>query len=260
MEIVLKDGAWFVADSHYAHYNTALYDLLSSIDPDDLPPQLFLMGDIFDLLFGYAQNSIQPNRKMVDLLKQIARQCEVIYLEGNHDFGLEPLFGGDVRTVARSCQPVTALYGGGRIALHHGDLIQGAGYEIYTALIRNRYIDRILNLVDTASSGAVIRWLERYNRNKRPCYKIDGFEERMQSRLDILKRRYDFDIWIEGHFHQNIRFDYDGTSYFNLPAFACAKTYIVTRLVGDSVEFEEKTVTQKAQYGIKRRHTSSRHQ
>jgi len=65
----------------------------------------------------------------------------------------------------------------------------------------------------------------------------------MESRLDTLKRRYRFDIWIEGHFHQNIRFDYGGMSYFNLPAFACAKTYIVTRLIGDSLEFEEIAVT-----------------
>ena len=232
-----------IADSHYAHYNTALYDFLSSVDPADLPPQLLLMGDIFDLLFGYAQNSIQPNRKMVDLLKQIARQCEVIYLEGNHDFGLEPLFDGAVRVVPRSRQPLSAACGEKLIALHHGDLLQGAGYEIYTALIRNSYIDRILNLADSASNGAVIGWLERYNRNKKPCYKIDDFEKRMQSRLDILKKRYDFDIWIEGHFHQNISFEYDNVSYFNLPAFACAKTYIVTRLIGDSVEFEEIAVT-----------------
>ena len=242
-DISLKDGAWLIADSHYAHYNTALYDFLSSVDPADLPPQLLLMGDIFDLLFGYAQNSIQPNRKMVDLLKQIARQCEVIYLEGNHDFGLGPLFDGAVRVVPRSRQPLSAACGGKLIALHHGDLLQGVGYEIYTALIRNSYIDRILNLADSASNGAVIGWLERYNRNKKPCYKIDDFEKRMQSRLDILKKRYDFDIWIEGHFHQNIRFEYDNVSYFNLPAFACAKTYIVTRLIGDSVEFEEIAVT-----------------
>ncbi len=242
-DISLKDGAWLIADSHYAHYNTALYDFLSAVDPADLPPQLLLMGDIFDLLFGYAQNSIQPNRKMVDLLKQIARQCEVIYLEGNHDFGLGPLFDGAVRVVPRSRQPLSAACGGKLIALHHGDLLQGVGYEIYTALIRNSYIDRILNLADSASNGAVIGWLERYNRNKKPCYKIDDFEKRMQSRLDILKKRYDFDIWIEGHFHQNIRFEYDNVSYFNLPAFACAKTYIVTRLIGDSVEFEEIAVT-----------------
>jgi len=108
LEIILKDGAWFVADSHYAHYNTALYDFLSS------------------------------------LLKQIARQCEVIYLEGNHDFGLEPIFGGSVLVVPRSDQPLLAACGEKVVALHHGDLLQGAGYEIYTALIRNGYIDRIL--------------------------------------------------------------------------------------------------------------------
>ncbi len=239
----LKDGAWLIADAHYAHYNTALYEFLSKLTPEELPPQLLLMGDIFDLLFGYAQNSIQPNRKMVDLLKQIARQCEVIYLEGNHDFGLQPIFGGAVRSVPRSGQPLIASAAGRRIALHHGDVLQGTGYELYTALIRNRFVDRSLNLLDNVSGGSVIGRLERYNRAKKPCYRIDGFEKRMQKRLDILKKRYDFDLWIEGHFHQNIRFDYEGVGYFNLPAFACAKTYIVARFTDDSLEFEERRAT-----------------
>ncbi|BBG65198.1 hypothetical protein NNO_0495 [Hydrogenimonas sp.] len=242
-EVVLREGAWFIADSHYARYNTALYDFLSKLSPDDLPPQIFLMGDIFDLLFGYARNSIQPNRKMVDLLQQIARQCEVIYLEGNHDFGLEPLFGGVIRVVPRSGQPLMARFAEHSVALHHGDTLQGVGYEIYTALIRNTLVDRLLNMLDTATDGAVIGWLERYNRKKRPCYKIDDFEKLMRKRLDILKERYDFDIWIEGHFHQNVRFDYEHLSYFNLPAFACANTYTVIRLEGDSVEFEERRMT-----------------
>ncbi len=242
-EIAIKEGAWLIADSHYAYYNTTLYDFLSKIEPKNLPPQLILMGDIFDLLFGNAQNSIQPNRKMVDLLKQIARVCEVIYLEGNHDFGLEPIFGGVVRVVPRSSQPIFAKVGRFRVALHHGDTLQGVGYELYTAAIRNRYVDKTLNLLDTLSDGAVIGWLERYNRKKRPCYEIDDFEERMQRRLETLRRKYTFDYWVEGHFHQGIGFSYKGISYFNLPAFACAKRYIVIRSFEDSIEFERRSVT-----------------
>ncbi len=244
--LLLKEGAWLIADAHYAHYNTALYEFLSKLGPDDLPPQLLLMGDIFDLLFGYAQNSIQPNRKMVDLLQQIARQCEVIYLEGNHDFGLEPFFGEAIRVVPRSAQPLIGTFGAQRIALHHGDLLQGIGYELYTAVIRNRHVDRLLNMVDTAREGAVIDWLERYNRKKRPCYRIDHFEERMKKRLETLMKRYDFDLWIEGHFHQNLRFDHAGKGYFNLPAFACAQTYTVIRSFEGTIGFEERGVAQKA--------------
>ncbi len=240
---VLKDGAWLIADAHYAHYNRALYDFLSKLTPDSLPPQMILMGDIFDLLFGYARNSIQPNLKMVDLLQQIARQCEVIYLEGNHDFGLQPIFGGDVRVVPRGEQPLIAEAAGRRIALHHGDLLQGAGYEVYTALIRNRFVDRALNLLDTVSGGAVIGRLERYNRAKRPCYRIDDFEERMRRRLDVLRGEYRFDLWVEGHFHQNVRFDHEGIGYFNLPAFACDKTYTVTRFTEDALEFDVRGLT-----------------
>ncbi len=236
----LKEGAWLIADAHYAHYNETLYDFFYNLPPDRLPPQIVLMGDIFDLLFGNAQNSIQPNAKMVDLLQQIARQCEVIYLEGNHDFGLDAIFKETMTVVPRSSQPLMASFGDRRVALHHGDVLQGMGYEIYTAIIRNRFVDRFLNLLDTVSGGAVIDWLERYNRAKKPCYGIDGFEERMRKRLDILKERYGFDLWIEGHFHQNIRFEHADISYFNLPAFACAKSYIVARIDADGYRLEVK--------------------
>lgn len=241
--VILKDGAWLIADSHYARYNTLLYDFLSSVAPQNLPPQLILMGDIFDLLFGYAQNSIQPNRKMVDLLKQIARECEVIYLEGNHDFGLKPIFAELVKVVPRSAQPLVCEAGEVRVALHHGDTLQGLGYELYTAVIRNRFVDRALNMLDTFTGGSVIDWLESYNRKKRPCYEIEDFEERMRSRLDILMNRYSFDYWIEGHFHQDIGFEHRGVSYFNLPALSCAKRYIVIRSADGFIGLEERSVT-----------------
>ena len=242
-DIALKEGAWLIADAHYAHYNEAFYDFLSRIKTEDLPPQIVFMGDIFDLFFPNAQNSIQPNRKMADLLQQIARQCEVIYLEGNHDFGLNAFFAGRIRVIPRSRQPLMAGFGKKRIALHHGDLLQGVCYELYTALIRNPFVDNILNGVDTLTNGAVINRLERYNRNKKPCYKIENFEEMARRRLDVLMQRYGFDFWIEGHFHQNIRFEYGDVSYFNLPAFVCAKTYTVTRFDGETIRFEERMAT-----------------
>ncbi|BDY13595.1 UDP-2,3-diacylglucosamine diphosphatase [Hydrogenimonas cancrithermarum] len=241
-EVRLKEGAWFIADAHYAHYNPALYRFLSSIEASDLPPQMILMGDIFDLLFADAPNSIEPNLKMVDLLKRISESCEVIYLEGNHDFGLEKLFGETMRVVKRADQPLMASFGPQRVALHHGDLLQGVMYEIYTALIRNPSIDRLLNRIDTLKAGAIIGWLENYNRKKEPCYRIEGFETRMRQRLDLLMKRYDFDIWVEGHYHQDMGFEHRGRRYRNLPAFACDQSWVVVKSSPNGIDFEEKKV------------------
>ena len=237
--ILLKEGAWLIADAHYAHYNTKLYDFLSALGPADLPPQMILMGDIFDLLFGHAPNSIEPNRKMVDLLQRISMRTEVIYLEGNHDFGLKEIFGGSMRVVERSKQPLIASFAGKRVALHHGDILQGMGYEIYTAWIRNRWVDGILNRIDTFTEGAVIGWLERYNRKKKPCYRIENFENRVKERLEIIKKRYLFDIWIDGHFHQNVHLAFEDVEYVNLPAFACSGSFTIIKSGKNGLEYVE---------------------
>ena len=237
--LTLKPGAWLIADAHYAHYQPALYEFLSSLSEEDLPPQMILMGDIFDLLFGYAPNSIEPNRKMVDLLKRISLRTEVVYLEGNHDFGLKRIFGDSMRIVERSEQPLIADFGDKRVALHHGDLLQGAGYEIYTAWIRNPLVDTVLNGIDTLTGGAIIGWLERYNRKKRPCYRIENFEERVKNRLGIIKKRYLFDIWVDGHFHQNTHLVFEDAEYLNLPAYACSRSFTVVKRTEKGLEFVE---------------------
>ncbi|WP_456381539.1 UDP-2,3-diacylglucosamine diphosphatase [Hydrogenimonas sp.] len=237
--LLLKEGAWFIADAHYAHYHSELYDFLSSLSDGDLPPQMILMGDVFDLLFGYAPNSIEPNRKMVDLLKRMSFHTEIVYLEGNHDFGLKRVFGDSIRVVERSRQPLVARCGETRIALHHGDILQGRGYEIYTAWIRNPVVDTTLNLIDTATKGAIIGWLERYNRKKRPCYPIENFEELVKKRLEIVKKECLFDIWIEGHFHQNVHFGFGDVEYINLPAYACSRSHIMLKRTKKGLEFVE---------------------
>lgn len=240
--IELHEGAWLIADAHYAHYHPDLFNFLSSLSNADLPPQMILMGDIFDLLFGNAPNSIETNLKMVDLLKEVALSCEVIYLEGNHDFGLSKIFGDLIRVVPRRAQPLMARYGTKRIALHHGDVVQGIGYEIYTALIRNPWIDRLLNGIDTMSDGAVIGWLESYNRRKEPCRTIEHFEEQMKARLKKLAQRHDFDIWVEGHYHQNLRFEEGGLAYVNLPAFACGGMYAEAAPANEEIDFKVKRI------------------
>ncbi len=236
--ITLKPGAWFLADAHYSRFKPRLYDFLSALRSEEFPPQLVLMGDIFDLLFGHAPNSIEPNRKMVDLLLRISERVETIYLEGNHDFGLREIFGDAMRIVPRSMQPLMTTFGEKRIALHHGDILQGIGYELYTAWIRNRWVDRTLNRIDTWKNGVIIDWLERYNARKRPCYRIGGFEKKMRERMERLRRRWQFDLWIDGHYHQNVRFRFGEIEYINLPAYACDGTYTILKGSGDMPELE----------------------
>ena len=52
--ITIKEQALFIADSHYPHHGDAFLDLLKKLERGEIEtPQLFLMGDNFDLLFGH---------------------------------------------------------------------------------------------------------------------------------------------------------------------------------------------------------------
>ena len=238
--VALKDGAWLIADAHYTYYNSALYDFLVSLKDSELPPQLILMGDIFDLLFGYAPNSIEPNLKMVDLLRGIGKKIEIIYLEGNHDFGLKPIFNNSIKVAPRTKQPLIMSANDKIVALHHGDIIQGVGYEIYTTLIRNRWINLALNSIDSFQKGVIVGWLESYNRQKELCLPIKNFKRIISKRLNTLKYKFGFNYWIEGHFHQNTQYVFGDTKYYNIPAFACSQSYIVIKLHKSGINFVEK--------------------
>ncbi len=61
--IEIKENAIFIADSHYPHHGDAFFKTTSKIESEEIQTsQLFLMGDNFDLLFGY-NNYIQSFAK-----------------------------------------------------------------------------------------------------------------------------------------------------------------------------------------------------
>jgi len=249
-DLRLREGAWLIADAHYAPARPQLYHtLLLARNKGLLPDQIILFGDIFDLLFGDAPVSIEPNRKMVDLLIEIAREREVIYLEGNHDFGLAPLFGDVMRVVPRTAQPLIAEWAGKRWGLHHGDLLEGKGYELYTALIRGRGAVRGLNALDRLTGGRVMARLQKYNAKKAPCREISGFYEKQKKKMDILMKMYPLEGWLEGHYHQDRAYRYGKIGYINLPAFMCEGRFV---RIDDAGAFNRVKISEKGSYVVEK--------
>ncbi len=54
--------------------------------------QLFLMGDMFDFISGESKYFIKRNQKLIDIINELSKSMEVIYLEGNHDYNMQNLF------------------------------------------------------------------------------------------------------------------------------------------------------------------------
>ncbi|HHB95142.1 MAG TPA: UDP-2,3-diacylglucosamine diphosphatase, partial [Campylobacterales bacterium] len=70
----IKESALFIADAHYPNYGDEFVEILKKIKSEEIKiPQLFLMGDIFDLLFGYNEYIKSFSQEAIELLKELSK-------------------------------------------------------------------------------------------------------------------------------------------------------------------------------------------
>lgn len=224
----LKTGAILIADAHCAPWRTPFIDFLHALDAGEIvTPQLILMGDVFDMLYGPIKRTYSYNTEGIDLLNRLSTKMEIIYLEGNHDFLLGDLFP-NIEVIRREQQPLLLSYEGKQIAFSHGDSTMGVGYEIYTALIRSPLVLGILRMIDTIGNGFIVAWLEKQMKRKLHCRTIEYFEPLIEKRLASFRDK-SFDTLVEGHFHQNRSLNFPQFEYINLGAFACNERYFTVQ-------------------------------
>ncbi|MDK9693657.1 MAG: metallophosphoesterase [Sulfurimonas sp.] len=239
--IELKEGAIVIADAHYSHKRPELLAFLGEIHAQNIPAtQLFLMGDIFDALFGEVSYTHVQNQEAIGLINEIAQRIEVFYLEGNHDFNLAPVFP-NVKIFPIEYQPVECSYKGKKILLSHGDIEGDFGYRVYAKTIRNSSVLRLLAFLDTLFGHAILKRLDAYLSKKDDCREFVGLKDFMQKRVG---EKYVCDYFVEGHFHQNKTIELDSFVYVNLGAFACNQRYFVVKSTQNRELFEEKNFSQ----------------
>lgn len=100
----------------------------------------------------------------------------------------------------------------------------GWGYELYTALIRNRGVLNLLRMIDTMGNGFIVRSLVEAMQRKNHCKTIEDFDRLSLNRLNRCADTR-ANIIIEGHYHQNRGFDTSHFHYINVGAFACNERY-----------------------------------
>ena len=241
-DITLKEGALFITDAHYNRPKgeRALEKLLEKIASGDIqPPQLFLLGDIFDALFGGVPYTAKDNETVIALIEKIAQKTEVIYLEGNHDFQLHKFFTKNIIIFPIQKQPVAIQGNHKRICLAHGDFDAPFGYRLYTALIRNPVILFFLNIYDSLTNHSILNFVERHMSKKEQCSEFVWFEKFVRKRFE---HGCACDLFIDGHFHQNRTFSYKQCKYINLAAFACNQRYFVVKFEQNEIIFKEHTL------------------
>ncbi len=217
--IEIKENAIFIADSHYPHHGDSFLKLLQKLENEELKtPQLFLMGDNFDLLFGYNDYIKTFSNVAITLLQKLSKKLEIHYFEGNHDFCLKELFP-DMKVYSREVQPIMFALGTQKVAVSHGDkYVTGFGYDLYCSVLRNK---TTLTLLKTFEKTIIDYRMKKLS-TKHICHEFDQFDKKVEK---ILKHYTDADIVIEGHFHQGKMID----KYISLPSLACQGQVAVVR-------------------------------
>ncbi|WP_295418211.1 metallophosphoesterase [Sulfurovum sp.] len=207
----IKEKAIFIADSHYPHHGNAFLELLKKLESGEVETsQLFLMGDNFDLLFGYNDYIQTFSHEAIVLLQTLSKKMEIHYFEGNHDFCLKDIFT-NMNVYSRDVQPIMFKLGDKKVAISHGDkYAAGFGYDFYCKLLRNKTMLTLLKPFEKAIIDDRMRKLSQKN----ICHTFKGFEKRVE---EILKHYQDADLVIEGHFHQSRIIG----KYISLPSLAC---------------------------------------
>jgi UDP-2,3-diacylglucosamine hydrolase len=237
--IGIKEGALFISDAHENVTREAFYRFLCAIDEGEITtPQLFLMGDMFDLLVGQISYTHTHYQKTINLINHLSKTIEIIYIEGNHDFNLQKLFP-NVTVIPITKQPAAGIFHERLILLSHGDWNEDSNYQRYSKIIRNPLLLTFLNFYDNLRKNSISKSILKKQHQKYICFKIPNFKEYIKQKIqtyDIGVSKIDFVC--EGHYHQNREFVFDTFTYKNFSSFACDKTcYQIT--FTDKIVFKE---------------------
>ncbi|EFO9429555.1 UDP-2,3-diacylglucosamine diphosphatase [Campylobacter upsaliensis] len=235
----LKEGAFFVADAHENEDRKGFWDFLKALENDEIQaPQLFLMGDIFDLLVWEVSASHSFAMPYIALLEKLCEKMEIYYLEGNHDFNLSRFFK-KVRVIPLQNQPLVLHTSKGKdekFFLAHGDIFLNPFLQFLLKSLRNRFLLRFLNVLNFLTFSSISEQILARQKRKNLFYKIENFKNLAYKRYEKYQAK---GAWvIEGHYHQNLFLKEERVKYFNLPSFAYERSFFVVKFSSE-VKFEK---------------------
>lgn len=202
LDISINYDAIFIADSHTQNNRDALIFKLNNLS--SIPSQIFLLGDISNLLIGGIKSSVESNKDLIDALQNLSLKSQIIYFEGNHDFDLAPILPNIIK-IPRYSQPIVADYKNSKILLAHGDLFLDKKYEIYIRILTSKKIIKFLSVIDSVICGKIYNFIRKKVEQKKinfPQNEDSIIERRISIYMDYIKsRNLNIDMVVEGHFH-----------------------------------------------------------
>lgn len=145
--------ALFLADAHLCKPEDQNYRYLLSFlaEEGNGLNYLFLLGDIFEFWIGKS-NVYKDHQPIIDCLEQLVHEgTQLVYVEGNHDFHLGPVFSERLRCDILPDGGAFEL-DGKKIFVAHGDLANpnDTGYRSLRKLLRSSLIRRLIRILPSS--------------------------------------------------------------------------------------------------------------
>lgn len=241
-QIVIKEGAIFIADSHENENRKNFLRFLYALKSGEIKtPQLFLMGDMFDFLAAQCEFFVKFYEPYIDVINEISEKTEIYYFEGNHDFNLAPLFK-NVKTYPIGAQPVKFASKCQKcVFIAHGDIFLPLVSKYALRFLRVKIFLKTMNFFDKFLNFRLSKRILNKLKRKILDYKIPNFKELAEAKVYRYNGLCKADIVIEGHYHQGDIFELGSQKYVNVPSFACEQSYFIVEYV-PNIKFARKSV------------------
>ena len=241
-QIVIKEGAIFIADSHENENRKNFLRFLYALKSGEIKtPQLFLMGDMFDFLAAQCEFFVKFYEPYIDVINEISKKTEIYYFEGNHDFNLTPLFK-NVKTYPIGAQPVKFASKCQKcVFIAHGDIFLPLVSKYALRFLRIKIFLKTMNFFDKFLNFRLSKRILNKLKRKILDYKIPNFKELAEAKVYRYNGLCKADIVIEGHYHQGDIFELGSQKYVNVPSFACEQSYFIVEYV-PNIKFARKSV------------------
>ena len=222
----IKPGAIFIGDAHAGASRPQFLKFLRALcSAQSLPPQIFMMGDMFDFLANttYVQRFYKEE---IALINELSRKCEIFYFEGNHDFNLCEIFPR-AKVYPNAAQPAKFMSESGEaVQIAHGDLFLPCLTQLALLSLRNRAFLKFMDLLDRALKFKISKMILKSQEGKNLYKKMPNFKDIIAPKIDF----YAANLIIEGHYHQDEILYFGEKKYINLCSFGVrSKIYEVAK-------------------------------
>ena len=226
----------FLSDVHLGAHAPAVEaakerDLIAFLDRLEPGSMLYLLGDVFDFWFDYAEPPRRHGPVLRALQRARARDVAIAFMGGNHDYwvrgGRGPGWLERELGIRVLDDPFVACHDGLALLLTHGDALGGArgGYRWMRAVLRNPAAIFAFRLLPPRVGHWLADRTSATSRSRHDEVDLARHRDRLRAEAARELARGEIDAVIAGHVHAPERSAHGRGLYLNLGDWTVHRTY-----------------------------------